>query len=581
MPQHLRRSDPFVTIRIPVLVLPAFLLLAACTDGPVAPPPPPDVTCAAPTTVSLAPGDFTVVDPAATSCVELPAAGAAGAEHLYVALSAAGRETSTGITSSYAVTAGPPLAATASVADRSLAPLAAWLPGASAFEAPTPAAAFHQMLRQRERVLSTSGGAAFSAALGAPFAMLPPALGTQRTFKVCSTTDCTGFVSVTATAKHVGPKGAVYLDNAVPTGGYTQADIDSVGNLFDNYLYPIDTTAFGRESDLDGNGVVVVLLTDQVNKLSGSCNSAGSVILGYFYGSDLVPSANGSNAGEIFYGLVPDPTNSSCTISKAYAKTLLAPTFIHEFQHMISFNQHVLVRGGVSEDTWLNEGLSHLAEELGGRLIPNALCTDDSGLHNCFNQFVKGDIQNGYRYLRDVEATALVENNQSTGTLAERGANWLFVRWLADQFGTDSLGTGFTRPIVASASVGSANVSALTGQPFPTLVSQWQLANYLDNLPGFTPSSQRLQYLSWNLRTTYANLNQQLPATFPRPYPLVPDSTRTGTYSRNGTLRDGSGRHLRVIQLPSAAAVDVKLSDSVGAAVGSASVARIGIVRVR
>ena len=41
---------------------------------------------------------------------------------------------------------------------------------------------------------------------------------------------------------------------------------------------------------------------------------------------------------------------------------------------MISFNQHVLVRDGDAEDTWLNEGLSHYAEELGGRVVPDDLC---------------------------------------------------------------------------------------------------------------------------------------------------------------------------------------------------------------
>jgi hypothetical protein len=410
---------------------------------------------------------------------------------------------------------------------------------------------------------------------------VPPAPGSQRTFKVCSTTDCTGFVSITATAQHVGRKAAVYLDNTVPTGGYLQADIDSVGNLFDDYLYPIDTTAFGRESDLDGNGVVVVLLTDQVNKLSGACNAAGSVILGYFFGVDLIPSQNGSNAGEIFYGLVPDPGNSSCTISKSYAKTHLAPTFIHEFQHMISFNQHAVVRGGLSEDTWLNEGLSHFAEELGARLIPDPLCTDDSGVHDCFSQFAQGDIQNGYRYLRDVEATPLVETSQSTGALAERGANWLFVRWLTDQFTTDTLGTDFTRRLVATSALGSANVAQTTGVPFPLLVSQWQLANYLDDLPGFFPASPRLQYRTWNLRATYVALNQQLPATFPRVYPLIPDSTRTGAYHRTGVLRDGSGRHLRVIQAGSAAAVDLQLSDTTGSSLSTTAVPRIGVVRIR
>lgn len=565
----------------PLLLLAMALVAAGCTDS-ISPPPPVTISCDNPSTVSLAPGEFTVIDPAASgSCIELPAASAAGAEHLYVALSAAGQETNTGITGGYVLAAGAPGELTAS-ATSPLSGALADLPGASAFEAPTTASAFHDRLRRRERSLLQSSGAAFSANLGAPAASrVPPAPGSQRTFKVCSTTDCTSFVDVTATALHVGRKAAVYLDNAVPGGGYVQADIDSVGNLFDDYLYPIDTTAFGRESDLDGNGVVVVLLSDQVNKLSGACNSAGSVILGYFFGLDLLPSQNGSNAGEIFYGLVPDPTSSSCTISKQYAKTHIGPTFIHEFQHMISYNQHALVRGGLSEDTWLNEGLSHFAEELGARLIPDALCTDDSGVHNCFSQFAQGDIQNGYRYLRDVEATPLIETSQSTGALAERGANWLFVRWVTDQFTADTLGTAFTRRLVATSAVGSANVSQATGVPFPTLVSEWQLANYLDNLPGFTPADPRLQYRTWDLRATYATLNQQLPATFSRVYPLVPDSTRTGAYRRTGVLRDGSGRHLRVIQAGSAAAVDLQLADSTGSSLSTTAVPRIGVVRIR
>jgi hypothetical protein len=564
-------------------ILALALTAAACTDGPVSPPPPVQANCSNPSSVALAPGDFTVIDPAASgSCVRLPAASAGGAEHIYVALSAAGRETSTGVSTGYRLAGATAGTLTADVADAGrLGAVAAELPGASVFEAPTTAAQFHDRLRARERLISETPGAAFSAALGGLAALTPPAPGSQRTFKVCSTTSCTSFVSVTATALHVGRKAAVYLDNTVPAGGYNQADIDSVGNLFDDYLYPIDTTAFGRESDLDANGVVAVLLTDQVNALSGSCNAEGSVILGYFFGADLVPSQNGSNAGEIFYGLVPDPTNTSCTISKSYAKGLIAPTFIHEFQHMISFNQHVLIRGGAAEDTWLNEGLSHLAEELGGRQIPDQFCLADSGLHDCFAQFAKGDIQNGYRYLRDVEATPLVETSVSTGALAERGANWLFVRWLTDQFGADSLGSAFTRSLVATSALGSTNVAQRTGVPFPLLVSQWQLANYLDNLPGFVPSSARLQYRTWDLRATYLQLHQELPTTFPRVFPLVPDSMHPGPYQRSGVLRDGSGRHLLVIQDASGPAVDLQLSDSAGSTLGTTAVPRIGIARIR
>jgi hypothetical protein len=149
----------------------------------------------------------------------------------------------------------------------------------------------------------------------------------------------------------------------------------------------------------------------------------------------------------VFYCLVPDPGNSGCDISNAFATSFLPPVFIHEFQHMISFNQHVLVRQGTSEDTWLNEGLSHFAEELGGRLIPDTEC--QPAFTSCESQFVSGDLSNAYEYLDDTESNFLVEPGNSTGTLGERGANWLFVRWLADHFAaTQPAGTELTRALV-------------------------------------------------------------------------------------------------------------------------------------
>jgi hypothetical protein len=191
-------------------------------------------------------------------------------------------------------------------------------------------------------------------------------------------------------------------------------------------------------------------------------------------------------------------------------------------------------------------------------------------------------VQNAFSYLRDPEASFLIEPGSSTGTLAERGANWLFVRWIADHFGGgDPYGTSLTRALVATNRLGAANVTAATSAPFPTLAAEWQLANFLDNLPSFTPANPRLQYTSWNFRQTFASLNQQNPGTFNRPFPLVPDSTLTGAYSRQGVLRAGSGRHLRVVQSPAAALVDLELLDTTGAALGAVVVPRVGVVRVR
>ncbi|MBA3658355.1 MAG: hypothetical protein H0W67_02035 [Gemmatimonadales bacterium] len=552
------------------------LLLASCGEGNG--PGTPSTDCGGASVQTVPVGQFSVVDPLDRgSCVRFPAAGAAGAEHLYVALATAGDETSSGLESPYQLSGNAP--ATAS-RHRVTAPRL------RAFAGPAdgPARRFHTSLRKRERALSSNPSvlsARRGAVHGPSFSSappVPPAVGTKDTFNVCQTVDCNDYVKSVATAQVVTPRVAIFLDDSVPPNGYTLSDLQQVGTLFDDYLYPIDTTAFGRESDLDSNGVVIVLLTQRVNELTPNCTD-GSVILGYFFGLDLVPAADSahSNKGEFFYGLVPDPTNTGCSISKEYATRNLSPVFIHEFQHMISFNQHVLIRKSASEDTWLNEGLSHFAEELGGRKIPDALCANN----DCLTQFAAGNLDNAYNYLRDPEASYLIEPGNSSGTLEERGANWLFVRWLADHFDTDSLGANLTKSLLGTTRIGAANIEAVTRQSFPTLVGEWQLANYLDNLPGFTPGNDLLQYPSWNFRAVFASFNQQLPAFFPEKYPLIPDTVTSAAYIRAGTLRAGSGPFVLVRQDPSAGSVDLTLTNGAGQPPAAAVAPRIAVVRIR
>jgi len=542
------------------------LLLAAC--GSSEPNPPATVDCSAVTPTTLAAGEYTVIDASQTGCVRVPGGGAQESEYLYVALATQGSETPNGVSAPYTLKGGP--SPSAAVAMRR----------SPVFDqAPTSAEAFHDLLRRRERDLSEQPAAVSEARsrISASVTAVPPTPGSQRTFNVCATTSCDSFVQATATAKLVGNRVAIYVDNTTPTA-YTDPDLANVSSLFDSHLYPIDTTAFGRESDLDANGVVIVLLTPAVNKLSPNCNSSGSIILGFFFGLDLLPSRPNSNAGEVFYGLVPGTVTPGCTVSESEAVQSLPPVFIHEFQHMISFNQHVLVRGGTSEDTWLNEGLSHYAEELGGENIPDNFC--QPAFPNCESQFNGENIANAYRYLDSLENHFLIEPGSSTGTLPERGANWLMVRWLVDHFATVlPQGTDFTRVLDQTTMVGAANVQAATGEDFSLLVSQWQLANYLTNLPGFTPSTPRLAYTTLDLRAIYQTNFQS--GVFQKPYPLTPDSTRDGSYNRTGVLRAGSGRHVRIIQPAGSNEVSFVLSDGSGSPVSSAVKPRIALARVR
>lgn len=568
--------------------------LAACGDstGPGVTP-----DCSASRTPNpLLVGEPAITDPVTQSPITvIPPAGPAGAEYLYVAAATAGQQTQNGLSAAYTLkgTGGTPSA--------SVAALPALV--RSAFQRPASAAAFHLRLRVREQAEAATSTARFSPMVAAAIARSPdlavtrPSTGSQKTFEVCADVDCKCFTPVTATAKNVSGKVAIYQEDNLPSGvGFSQADIDNVATLFDEYLYPIDTTNFGRETDIDNNGVVEVLLSGKINQLSKSFCADGSVILGYFLSTDLEPTLAHSNRGEVFYSIVPDPNNallpSSCRpINLRFAQSNLAPTFIHEFQHMISYGQHVLVgKGTSSEETWLNEGLSHYAEELGGRLIPdNANPTLPAGA-NTYTQFALSDFQNAYDYLKAPEQSFLIEPATSNGELSERGANWLFVRWLAEGFGSAApspakpaftvRATDLTRKLVQTAETGATNVQNRTGRSFSDLVVLWQMANYLDDLPGFVPADSLLQYRNFDLRDIFAQLHTSDPNTFPNVYPLTPDST-TGSYSATGTLKQGSAHHVRILQAPGAPGIQLELTGSGGQPISASILPRTGLVQIK
>ncbi len=541
-------------VRLRPLLGTVILGLAAACGGDNGGGPPPLTGCEGPQDLVLAPGARLILDASSSSCIGFPAAGGAEAEYLVAVLTAPSPQVPNGLTSSYMVEAGENAAAT--------------LRDVAALPAPDVAAAFHAQLRQREAALAYSPRQIRRLQPG--HLAVPPTPGSTRAFDVCADPQCSQFVSVAATARYVGTSGAIYLDNDLPAPGLTQADVDTLGFLFDEYLFPIDTTAFGRESDIDGNGVVIILLTDAVNALSGGCASGG-LITGYFFGNDLLPGNPGSNAGEVFYGLVPDLTRPACNATRDRVMRFLAPTLIHEFQHMISYNQHVLVGASSAEHTWLNEGLSHYAEELGARLIPNGPGQGDAPSRS--SQFVLKDLENAFDYLSSPETYFLVTPGTSAGRPPERGASWLFLRWAVDQFGGgDVLGTSLTRALASTSQQGADNISARTGRPFDEMVAEWQLANYLDDLPDFVPVSPRLTYTHMNLRATMAQV-------FPV-YPLRPDTARAG-YSRTGVLRAGSGRHLLVVQDANAPAYTLSVTAQDGSMLPAGSMARVAIARIR
>jgi hypothetical protein len=385
---------------------------------------------------------------------------------------------------------------------------------------------------------------------------------------------------VSATAKTVSGHLAIFVDNAAPAGGFSQAGLDSLGALFDSRLYALDTTAFGRESDIDGNTVVIVLMTNVVNKLvtQQQCTSQGFVA-GFFFGADIDPifaTDPRVNHGEVFYSIVADPNGTlSCPHSASQLQRLVPVTFVHEFQHMISYNQHVLRRGGEPQVLWLDEGLSHFAEELGGRSFLPADRTS-------FSSYAIGNLFNAYRYL-DSTGTRFLIFAGGIGSLAERGAAWLFVRYITDQYRADTTfaaTAAFTRTLVQTPLLGGAAVVNATGTPFATLAGRWVLANYVSDLPGFSAPPE-LQYTSWSLRVTYASLNGQSPTTFPKPFPLTPSASGGSAVSQSGTLNAGSGVYALAQQGPAQPGFTLLFSGPGGAALPASLFPRLNVLRIR
>src|SRR5438445_389140 len=301
---------------------------------------------------------------------------------------------------------------------------------------------------------------------------------------------------------------------------------------------------------------------------SSQCASA-SFVAGFFFPGDLDPAfASRFNQGEIFYSIVADSTGTlSCPHTATEVKRQTPSTFTHEFQHMINFVQHVLVRRGQSEEGWLDEGLSKYAEELAGRsYLPGDPAT--------FTRYAIDPVYDAYQYLSATGSYPL-EIPEDTGKIGEIGASWLFTRYLVDQFG-DSL----PHRLVNSALSGSANVAAQTGQPFATSLTNWALANWVSDLPGFTAPPQ-LRYTSWHFRTTYQSLHSQDPTDFPRPFPLVPGASGGDAVSLSGVLRSGSGVYQRALQRGGAAGFALIFTGSGGAPLPPAVAPRLTIIRIR
>ncbi|MBW3631125.1 MAG: Ig-like domain-containing protein, partial [Gemmatimonadetes bacterium] len=492
----------------------------------------------------LAVGAVQPVDAAGLACV----GGVSGAEYVVIGFN--------GLT-----TAHLSLTAEGSGMSTSLAPA-----GAAAFDmlvsgrSPTRNVAFEARLRRRERTELAPYLAGLRAQQTGP--LVPrfsrsapvPAVGDLLPLNTATESACAGGSTGSRAVGRVAAvtaRAVVVTDTANPAGGFTDDEYRQIGLTFDTLVYAEVTRNFGEPLDVDKNdNRVIIFYTRAVNQLTKE-NSQEGFVGGFFFARDLFPTTAqpgfqacaGSNYAEMFYLLAPDPnaTINKNRRTKEDVRENTIATIAHELQHLISASRrlYALQTENWNEVVWLNEGLSHIAEELvfyrASGLGPRQNLTVEQirALERrrvAFNEHQIDNFGRFTRFLEDPEDNSPYEEDDD---LATRGATWGFLRYAADRVTTEQ--TGLWNRLVNSRLTGMENLkAALATEPIP-LVRDWSVSVFTDD--DLVNTAAIYQQPSWNFRSIYTVLS-------PSGYPL-----KVRTFTNGSTalkLAPGGSTYLRV-----------------------------------
>ena len=289
---------------------------------------------------------------------------------------------------------------------------------------------FHAALRETEQLLCGEPPIASRGNAPRAVAETAPAVGDSRLFYVSVNET---FKNVTAECVAVTGETAFWSESGGPA--LTEEQLNYLTTQFESKI-PTVREKFGRESDVDGNGRIYVLMA-----------ALDDGVFGYFYSVDKYAQSEldrtypglgfRSNEADIFY------VNSNYFAEFETYKTDLAATLVHEMQHMVHFDRRQ--QNGMSTvNAWLNEGLSMLCEYYCGYAGPHA-----------------GYIAEAFRSV----GISLIE---SPDTAAHYGYVLLFLRYLQERFG-DSVVTG----IYKSPYRGVDAVAESTGTDFNELYADF------------------------------------------------------------------------------------------------------------
>lgn len=387
-------------------------------------------------------------------------------------------------------------------------------------------AAFDHDLRVREeralrpRIRDT-GPSGWTAAAGVAHAPTP---GTIVELNAQATSACSNAVPRGGEVMAVSDGAIVVADTARPPGGFSPFDFQAFAAAFDTLVAPLVRTNFGEETDLDGNGRVILFFTPEVNRLTEAASER--FVGGFFFSRDLFPRVSTprlqacatSNEAEILYLMVPDPTGTINQNARSveFVRRLALSTIGHEFQHLVNAARRIhvlrLPSAQVFEEVWLNEGLSHAAEELlffrTSGLSPRSnlgLSEVQAGGTRAVNAINAYHVANLQRYRRFLDAPEIHSAYDSVDNLEARGAAQNFLRYAVDRVPQGE--EAFFRALVNGPQVGWENLATRVGggTMLRRWYADWTVANFADDrVPGI---EMAFRHRSWSHPSLFAGLN--------------------------------------------------------------------------
>ncbi len=457
-------------------------------------------------------------------------------------------------------------------------------PPAREFETLTPLQEWTTGRRKAEARLRTREAAEL-ARLGRPLAPTPPtgapatmAPGELVTLWADPEGSCTTGTQVQAVVRFVGTHTVWLEDLANPGRAFSDVELESLDAFYASRIQAVHDRYFGELSDVDQNGRVLVLLTQEVNKVEG--------LGGYVTPTDLYPTTqcSTSNHAEIFYGYVPEPGGADGGgPNREFVLGGYRNLLTHEMTHLVQANAYVLGDSG-EKTIWEIEGGATLAEQL----VAYELFGHGSGQNLGHAQVHQSEESRAWYFGGWIahmvwffggdgfgagvgrvpgapeECTWIGrEEDGNTGPCAGPhvyGVPSMLLRFVMDRWGGDYPGgeAALMRRVTNSPSSGFSSLEEVTGRRIEQILAEFYIALWGDG----RPSSSGFAWdwmASWDLHDIFSR--------FLGGYPLQPRTSSSSSPHTAGNIRGGSSLYLHWTPPGSLAPTSIRVTTRSGAPV--------------